>query len=159
VSITEFDHWVGDNNIPAEFEYSKGWWDYVELVRRLASKFDMGDVRVIGHYEISTPPPSEQLPMPAVALAREGVVIAVKWDFGAKGWPDEWTVSVARRSPYLGPTCNLFDVDRDLRDEGVPGLEPDHLFGPYRKDASRFTCKLADEWDLVALLTLVLNEV
>jgi len=31
---------VGENNIPAHFEYGKGWWDYVELVRRFAAKLD-----------------------------------------------------------------------------------------------------------------------
>ena len=36
--VTEFDRWVGDNNIPSQYEYGKGWWDYVELIRRFASK-------------------------------------------------------------------------------------------------------------------------
>jgi hypothetical protein len=54
---TEFDRWVGENNIPERFEYGKGWWDYVELVRRFASKFDVEDVRVVGHYVVHTPPP------------------------------------------------------------------------------------------------------
>jgi len=47
--VTEFDRWVGQNNVPARFEYGKGWWDYVEMVRRFASKFDIEDVRVVGH--------------------------------------------------------------------------------------------------------------
>src|SRR6185436_14218326 len=37
LKISEFDRWVSENNIPETFEYSKGWWDYVELVRRLAT--------------------------------------------------------------------------------------------------------------------------
>ncbi len=52
---TEFDRWVGENNIPERFEYGKGWWDYVELVRRFASKFDVEDVWVVGHYVVHTP--------------------------------------------------------------------------------------------------------
>jgi len=28
-AVTEFDRWVGANNIPERFEYGKGWWDYV----------------------------------------------------------------------------------------------------------------------------------
>ena len=26
MTITEFDRWVGENNIPDAFEYGKGWW-------------------------------------------------------------------------------------------------------------------------------------
>jgi len=33
VQISEFDKWVGEHNIAETFEYGKGWWDYVELVR------------------------------------------------------------------------------------------------------------------------------
>ena len=44
--ITTFDRWVGENNIPDTYEYSRGWWDYVEIVRRLSSKFNIADVRV-----------------------------------------------------------------------------------------------------------------
>ena len=54
--------------------------------------------------------------MPAVALVGDGVTVALKWDFGAAcRWPREWTVSVRRRSPYLGPTFGLFDPGLDLR--------------------------------------------
>lgn len=66
---------MGENNIPSDFEYGKGWWDYVELVRRFASKFDVEDVRVVGHYVVHTPPPEEQLPMPAVALIRRDTIV------------------------------------------------------------------------------------
>ena len=81
--VTEFDRWVADNNIPERFEYGKGWWDYVELIRRFAHKFDIPDVRVVGHYVVRTPPPEEELPMPAVGLTKGSVLIAMKWDFGA----------------------------------------------------------------------------
>src|SRR5512139_3155107 len=102
--VTTFDRWVGANNIPSRFEYGKGWWDYVELVRRLAYKLDVADVIVIGSYTIRTPPPEEVLPMPAVALVGEGITVGMKWDFGAAArWPREWTVSVRRQSPYRGP--------------------------------------------------------
>jgi hypothetical protein len=82
IVISEFDRWVGDNNIPETYEYSKGWWDYVELVRRFASRFKTDDVRVIGHYVIDTPPPCERLPMPAVAISIPGLTVALRFDFG-----------------------------------------------------------------------------
>src|SRR4051812_20680866 len=50
--VTEFDRWVADDNIPGRFEYGKGWWDYVALIRRFANKFDIPDVRVVGHYVV-----------------------------------------------------------------------------------------------------------
>lgn len=97
--------------------------------------------------------------MPAVALLGDGVTVALKWDFGADcRWPREWTVSVRRRSPYLGPTFGLFDPSVDLRDERVKGLAPDCLFGPYRKNAAEFTCELEDEWDVATLLRFVFHE-
>jgi hypothetical protein len=157
--VTEFDRWVADNNIPECFEYGKGWWDYVELIRRFANKFDMPDVRVVGHYAVRTPPPEEELPMPAVGLTKGSVLVAMKWDFGAAcRWPREWTLSIRRPSPYLGPTFNLFDPGLDLRRERVDGLSPDFVFGPYRENPAEFSCDLEDEWDVANLLRLVLSE-
>jgi hypothetical protein len=158
--VTEFDRWVGENNIPARFEYGKGWWDYVELVRRFANKFDIDDVRVVGHYIVRTPPPQEELPMPAVALIRTGATVGLKYDFGAiSRWPNEWIVSVQRRSPYLGPTFGLFDPMHDVRSAGpVDGLAPNLVFPPYHESHAQFTCELQDEWDVATLLRLVFHE-
>ena len=157
--MTEFDRWVGENEIPRTFEYRKGWWDYVELVRRLSAKFDITDVRVVGHYVVHTPPPEEALPMPAVALTRDGVMVVLRWDFGVmREWPLEWTVSIRRRSPYLGPTFGLFDPSFDLRTGHLEGMSPALVFGPYRKNPAEFSCELQDEWDVATLLRLVFHE-
>jgi hypothetical protein len=158
-SITDFDRWVSENNIPTTFEYGKGWWDYVELVRRFSGKFDVADVRVVGHYVVHTPPPEEALPMPAVALSGHGVMVALRLDFGKmRKWPLEWTVSVRRRSPYLGPTFGLFDPAFDLRATRVDGLSPELVFGPYHENPAEFSCELQDEWDVATLLRLVFHE-
>jgi len=158
-SISSFDRWVAQNNIAETFEYGKGWWDYVETVRRFARKFECADVTVVGQYIVRTPPPEERLPMPAVALLRDGVSVAMKWDFGADcRWPREWTVSVRRRSPYLGPTFGLFDPGVDLRAQPVDGLSPGHVFGPYRENPAQFTCELDDEWDVAMLLRFLCHE-
>jgi hypothetical protein len=159
MKTTEFDRWVGQNNIPERYEYGKGWWDYVELIRRFSFKFQAADVRVVGHYVVETPPPEENLPMPAVALAGKGVAVAIKWDFGALcRWPREWTLSVRRQSPYRGPTFGLFDPALDLRAERIDGFAPDWVFGPYRENQSEFTCELDDEWDVATLLRFVFHE-
>jgi hypothetical protein len=157
--VTSFDRWVGANNIPTTFEYAKGWWDYVEVIQRFGRKFDVTDVSVIGHYIVRTPPPEEEVSMPAVSLSGHGVTVALKWDFGATSrWPREWTVSVRRRSPYLGPTFGLFDPTLDLRSEHIEGLSPDFVFGPYRENPAEFSCALEDEWDVATLLRVVFHE-
>ncbi len=156
---TAFDRWVGENNIPDHFEYGKGWWDYVELVRRFADKFDVEDVHVIGHYIVDTPPPEEKLPMPAVALTRRGTLVALKNDFGALArWPKEWTVSVRRPTPYRGPIFGLFDPTVDLRKLPVDGFPPELVFPAYEKNQAEFSCELEDEWEVAMLLRLVFHE-
>src|SRR6187431_559996 len=158
-SASQLDRWVNDNNIPESFEYAKGWWDYVELVQRFASRLGTEDVRVVGHYTIETPPPCERLPMPAVAIATPGVTFALRFDFGS--WSlqhreiSEWVVSVARRSPYVGPLFGLIDETEDLRRIGVEGLAPDFLFGSYRQDPARFSCLARDESDVATLMRLL----
>lgn len=114
MTITELDRWVGENNVSGAFEYGKGWWDYVELVRRFSSKFELADVRVAGHYIVHTPPPEEELPMPAVLLTGKGVLVALKSDFGARArWPLEWTVTLQWHiDTYLTYT---FDPENEKR--------------------------------------------
>jgi hypothetical protein len=35
----DLDRWVNDNNPDEQLQYGKGWWDYIELIRRLMYKF------------------------------------------------------------------------------------------------------------------------
>jgi hypothetical protein len=35
----DLDRWVNDNNPDEQLQYSKDWWDYIELIRRLMYKF------------------------------------------------------------------------------------------------------------------------
>jgi hypothetical protein len=161
VKIFRFDRWVNDNNIPTSFEYGKGWWDYVELVRRFAHYVDANEVRVVGHYHVDTPPPCERLPMPAVAIDAEGVTFTLRHDFGVfsiRRDLREWVVSVQRRSPYKGPLFGLIGETEDLRNAGLDGLNPDYVFGPYRENPARFTALLRDEWDVAALMRILMHE-
>jgi hypothetical protein len=159
ITVSELDRWVNDNNIPQSFEYSKGWWDYVELVRLFACRLGTDDVRVIGHYIVDTPPPCERLPMPAVAIVTPNVTFALRFDFGSWSLKHreicEWVLSVDRRSPYRGPLFGLIAEDHDLRAIGVDGLAPDHLFGSYRENQAKFSCLVRDEWDLATLLRMI----
>ena len=161
MKIWSFDRWVGDNNIPTSFEYGKGWWDYVELVRRFANHVDADEVHVVGHYHVDTPPPCERLPMPAVAIETRGVRFALRYDFGRFSIRHdlrEWAVSVKRRSPYRGPLFGLIREAEDLRNLALDGLSPDHVFGPYRENPAKFTVLLGDEWDVAALMRILAHE-
>jgi hypothetical protein len=159
VQISDFDRWVSANNIPDTFEYAKGWWDYVELVRRFAFRLGTDDVCVLGSYIVDTPPPCERLPMPAVAITTPGVTFALRYDFGS--WSlkhreiSEWVVSVQRRTPYGGPLFGLIDEIEDLRGQPIDGLGPDHLFGSYRQDRARFSSLVRDEWDVATLMRIL----
>lgn len=159
LGITAFDRWVGENNIPEHYEYGKGWWDYVELLRGFASKFEVDEVEVIGHYTVRTPPPEENLPMPAVMLVRGRVSVALKYDFGALGrWPREWTLGVRRPTAYRGPIFGLFDPLLDLRGASLEGFSPVFVLGPHCENQAEFTCEVDDEWDVATLLRLVFFE-
>jgi hypothetical protein len=63
------DRWVNDNNPDEQLQYSKGWWDYIELIRRLMYKFGAKEAQVVATYSMRTPPPEEDLLMPAVQFA------------------------------------------------------------------------------------------
>jgi hypothetical protein len=154
--------WVNDNNPPEDAKFGKGWWDYIETLYRLAALLDAHEASVIATYAVDTPPPQERIMMPAVVLEKPGIAIALRFDFGRNPTRDmrEWIVSVERRSPYLGPTFGLFDLDEDLRALPVTGLAQEGwLFGSYRANPARFTCALENEWDLWALLRIVTHEV
>ena len=97
--------------------------------------------------------------MPAVALIRRGVTVALKNDFGALArWPKEWNVSVRRPAPYRGPIFGLFDPNIDLRTTPIDGFPPELVFPAYAKNEAEFTCELDDEWDVMTLLRLVFHE-
>ena len=94
--------------------------------------------------------------MPAIAFEVRGVTFAVRWDFGAcPRWPNEWTVSVKRRSPYLGPTFGLFNEETDLSHEPISGFGPELTLPSFRTSRSAFTCELVDEYDVAMLIRLL----
>lgn len=162
MKASHFDRWVSDNNIPETFEYGDAWWNYVETIRRFAAWLHSDDVRVVGHYVVDTPPPCERLPMPAVAIATPAATFALRFDFGSWSLKHreicEWVVSVDRRSAYRGPLFGLLDETRDLRPLAIEGLSPDHLFGSYRQDQSRFSCLLRDEWEVATVMRILAHE-
>ncbi len=92
-------HWVNDNNPPAHLQYGKGWWDYVETLRRLVGKFEITHADVVATYSMRTPPPEEELCMPVVRLRTATAELVVKYDFGT--YPDAPLGSDALRHETL----------------------------------------------------------
>lgn len=78
----DIDRWVNDNNPDEQLQYRKGWWDYIELIRRLMGKFETQEAQVVAIYIMSTPPPQEELLMPVVKFAVGSTEYIVKYDFG-----------------------------------------------------------------------------
>lgn len=157
--VSEFDKWVSDNNPPIQLQYGKGFWDYVETVRRLAAKFEATDERAIGTYIVHTPPPEEELLMPAVAFQVGEVAFGLKYDFGSgTHWPFEWTATVKRPSPYRGPLFHLLDNDTVLSSTPIAGFGTEWTLPPYRTSQAAFTCMLTDEWDVAMLIRMMSHE-
>lgn len=158
MSATKLDIWVAENNPAPELQYGKGFWDYVEMVRRLVEKFEAEDERVLGTYVVHTPPPTEELLMPAVGFVIGDNSLALKFDFGSDAkWPFEWTVSVKRASPYRGPIFGLFDGG-DSPSSQITGFGEEWSLPSYFENQTEFTCLLEDEWDVATLLRLVSYE-
>jgi hypothetical protein len=151
----QLDHWVSDNNPSDYLQYRKGWWDYIEILRRLASKFDINHLEVVGTYKMGTPPPREVLLMPVVKLAAGATEFIVKYDFGT--FPEAWTVSMKVATHRYQSMLGLFHPDADLRGKRIDGFDASMIFGPYAENPTQFTCEVEDEWDLVTLFRIVMS--
>jgi hypothetical protein len=153
----DFNRWVNDNNPDEHLQYRKGWWDYIEIVRRLAGKFEIddGDIQVISTFAMKTPPPTEALLMPVFQIKALSAEFILKYDFGV--YPEAWTVSVWSQLGSLQSMLGLFDPNQDLCAKHIAGFQTEWVYGPYCQDASRFSCEVRDEWDLACLFRLVLT--
>jgi len=151
--LTDFDRWVNEHGLAKDAPHAALFWGYVETVRRFAEKFDVEAASVAGTYPVAVASASDELILPVAVLEMAKATLALRWN--AEAWPNEWTLSVERRSPYKGPVLGLFDPTRDLRESALPGLAPDYLFPPLSESPSRFTCELYDEWDVATLARLV----
>jgi len=82
-------------------QYGKGWWDYIELIRRLMYKFGAEEAHVVATYPMRTPPPEEDLLMPVVQFEVGSTEFIVKYDFGV--YPERWMVSVKNAISVVRP--------------------------------------------------------
>lgn len=149
----DFDKWVNDNNLDMELSYRKGWWDYIEFVRELDAKFKFVELNVISTYVMETPPPTEELLMPVIKLTHENCSFILKTVFGPL--PPYWNVSIERNADNRFNVIGLFNEKIDHTNENIPGFEREWIYPSYFENPRRFTCQLDDEWDVYALIRLV----
>lgn len=151
-----WNQWVNDNNPSRELQYGKGWWDYIEIVRRITGKFGIENVQVVATYTMHTPPPKETLFMPVLKFGNQKANIIIKNDFG--NYPETFTCSIDLFDNALGEIYHLFDPARDLRTGKIDGFQKDWVYEPYSINKSRFTFELIDEWDLMTMAQLIFHD-
>jgi hypothetical protein len=155
-SSEHFDRWVAENNPASHLSYGKGWWDYIELVRRLTHKFELERVEVISTYLMQTPPPYEELLMPVVSLWRRGLRVILAWDFGPLY--GGWCVNMDRGRPIDLPATFLPAMRPEPGWGRLQTKLPAWLYSPYQPNCNKFSCALDDELDLACLLRLLITE-
>jgi hypothetical protein len=137
-----FDQWVNDNNPPEGKNFSKGWWDHVEDIRRLAYTTEPDRIEVIGELTILTPPPQEELILPVVRLVYAKYQIEVALDFSVSGFYPQFMVGFEFLGDDELPILNdkksrieLFFRDLVSHDPGYRHLglrDPDELIKTLR---------------------------
>jgi len=150
-----FDKWVNDNNPDSSLSYGKGWWDYIEFIRLLNEKFNFSEINVVSTYIMETPPPTEKLLMPIIMLKIKQITFILKYDFSIIA--PYWTVSVIRNNNDHFKKYNIFNEHDDLRDREIQGFKTQWIFPPYCENHSKFTCRVDDEWDMYALIKIIIN--
>lgn len=153
LEIVPFDQWVHENNPNPKLTYGKGWWDFIGVLRALAEKLEIHDVSVVATFVLHTPPPAEELTMPVVRLVSPHCRVFLKEDFGQFNAP--WTISVERLTSRPISHLDLFLAKDSLTPRCLRGLEPDRVFPPYSQSAASFSARVADAYDVYAVLRLL----
>jgi|GEM_PF-1416106 len=154
--VISFDQWVSDNNPDSSLSYGKGWWDYIEFVRLICDKFDCSKITVVSTYIMETPPPTEKLLMPVISLEIKPIKFIMKTDFGVL--PPYWTISVIRDDDSDLKTYGIFNPEEDLRGANISGFSEEWIFPPYSISHTKFTCQVDDEWDVYALIKIIIAD-
>lgn len=164
------DKWVVINNVsPKEKNYSTGWWDYIELVRKIEEKTN-AKIEVFSEYEIMTPPPSEFLKLPLIKLSYSDADIYIKEDFSNGGFLDCWMVSVISKKEIVNLRKHINDVKtkKELIERGflervfdkeIKVFKKENLlFNSYNDNQKKFTFTVEDEYDLFTALNIIIKK-
>ena len=163
----KFEDWVIKNHILQEKKnFSKGWWDYIDLIRKIKEK-TKAKISVFAEYEIMTPPPSEFLKLPLIKLSYTDVDIYIREDFSNGGFFDSWLLSVSSKLELFGLEKHINDIktkseieDLGFRNTFYPKLVKDFkdsniLFEKYKDNKKRFTFTVEDEYDLLTIINII----
>ena len=165
----KLDNWITENHILQEKKnYSKGWWDYIELVRKIESKTN-AKIEVFSEYEIMTPPPSEFLKLPLIKLSYSDADIYIKEDFSNGGFLDCWMVSVVSKKEIINIRKHINDIKtkEELKEKGFLDKVYDNqikvfkkenlLFNSYNDNQKKFTFTVEDEYDLFTAINIIVK--
>tara|TARA_Y100001960_G_scaffold331182_1_gene427371 strand:+ start:2004 stop:2507 length:504 start_codon:yes stop_codon:yes gene_type:complete len=163
------NNWITENHILQEKKnYSKGWWDYIELVRKIESKTN-AKIEVFSEYEIMTPPPSEFLKLPLIKLSYNDADIYIKEDFSNGGFLDCWMVSVISKKEVINIRKYINDIKtkEELKEKGFLDKVYDNqikvfkkenlLFNSYNDNQKKFTFTVEDEYDLFTAINIIVK--
>ena len=118
--VMKLNEWVTKNCRTEEKKnYSKGWWNYIEFIRKIESKTN-AKIEVFSEYEIMTPPPSEFLKLPLIKLSYSDADIYIKEDFSNGGFLDCWMVSVVSKNELNNIRKHINDIKtkQELKEMG-----------------------------------------
>ena len=160
-----FNEWVSKNNIDnLNKKYSKGWWEYIDFIRRLESKVN-GAVFVVGNYEVNTPPPEETIVLPIILLEVNNYKFYLKEDFSYSSFFDQWMISIESDKEIMDLSNHLSKIKskEELIEEGFKSLFHDKLIKDFKNNnlifmdnGKQISGTVSDELDLYALIKLVL---
>lgn len=103
------NQWVNDNNPDPKSVWGNVYWDYIEFMRYLETKFDL-KAYVVDVYSVETPPPEEIVILPLVCLENMHFKVYLKEDFTHSGFADAWFISFCSINSYNFDHHNEFLV-------------------------------------------------
>mgnify|MGYP000312490341 CR=1 FL=1 len=167
--VMKLNEWVTKNCRTEEKKnYSKGWWNYIEFIRKIESKTN-AKIEVFSEYEIMTPPPSEFLKLPLIKLSYSDADIYIKEDFSNGGFLDCWMVSVVSKNELNNIRKHINDIKtkQELKEMGfldkvyskqIEVFKKENLlFDSYNENKKKFTFTVEDEYDLYTAINIIIK--
>lgn len=161
--MQNIDKWVCENTvdkmIPKKL-YSKGWWEYIEFIRMLSSKFK-SEAFVVDSYDINTPPPEEIITMPLVCIKIEDITFYIKQDFSYSGFHDAIVVSVVLENSLVEKLHkyinNIYFDEKFINKMVKPLVDNKIMFENYKSNKMKFTGTVDSEFDLYTLIKVCIS--
>lgn len=160
--------WISENNVDSSYpkkNYSKGWWDYIEIVRLFEEKLNFQSY-VIDSYQITTPPPSEKLILPIVLCKFDNFDAYIMENFSYSGFYDAWLVSIKTDYErkldildFINPIIlNKKGYKKGFVESSISDFKSQNIFfSNFNNNEKEFTGTVESEYDLYTLLKIIKN--